>query len=232
MALNYDKNLLGDLLLITSVAAFFTAMALALKNPGIRDMLFDIHTVRRLLQGGHGLSGQVFSAFIFVLAGGGVIALGFPRLWISAVGGIIYGAFMGTFLSVIASLIGSSATYLAGKTFLAHVVERRAGDTLMVWRLRFQENAFWWVLYGRLFPFSNSTLMNMLCGSCVVPFISFFSASFIGFIPLAAIFATFGSGGVKGNMLQIILASALLVVSIFARRIFKGKDAPTSPSAG
>ena len=232
MALKYDKKLFGDLLLIMALAAFFTTMALALKNPTLRDMIFDVDTVRSLLQGGHGLSGRIVSLLIFVLAGGGVIAVGVPRLWISAVGGIIYGALMGTFLSVIASLIGASAVYFAGKTILSHVVERRVGDTLKVWRSRFQDNAFWWVLYGRLFPFSNSTLMNLLCGSCVVPFVPFITASFLGFIPLAVVFATFGSGGVKGNMLQIILATVLLVISIFARRLLKGKNATASQSAG
>lgn len=232
MDLKYDKKLFGDLFLILALVTFFTAMALALKNPAVSDMIFDIETVRSLLQGGPGLSGRIVSLIVFILAGGGIIALGVPRLWISALGGIIYGAFMGTVLSVIASLLGASAVYWAGKTFLSHVVERRVGDTLKVWRTRFQDNAFWWVLYGRLFPFSNSTLMNLLCGSCVVPFVPFITASSLGFIPLAVVFATFGSGGMKGNMFQIILATVLLVISIFARRLLKGKNVTASQSAG
>lgn len=222
MGLKTDKFLLKDILLIAALVIFFTAMAFVLEQPGIRSIVFDIDTLRFLLQGGDAAPNRLFSALAFLLAGGAVIAIGVPRLWISAAGGIIYGAFMGTLLSVLASLIGASVLYLAGKTILSHIAQRRLGDTMKIWQGRFQDNAFWWVLYGRLFPFSNSTLMNLLCGSCLVPFTQFMLGSLVGFIPLAVVFATFGSGGIKGNLFQIALASALLIISVFSRRLLKG----------
>jgi uncharacterized membrane protein YdjX (TVP38/TMEM64 family) len=94
------------------------------------------------------------------------------------------------------------------------------GGALKIWKRRFQENAFWWVLYGRLFPFSNSTLMSLVCGSCRVSFREFMIGSFIGFMPLTITFATFGSGSMKGNLWQIGFATALLVISIFSRNLF------------
>ena len=162
-------------------------MALLLERPDLRKLLFDIDTIRSELKGGGDTSGYLFSGLIFTLAGGGLIALGVPRLWASAVGGIIYGAFIGSILSILASLFGASVLYLAGKSILAAVVERRVGDKARMWKVRFQENAFWWVLYGRLFPFSNSTVMSLLCGSCKVPFIPFM-------IGLARRFCPAGSG--------------------------------------
>jgi uncharacterized membrane protein YdjX (TVP38/TMEM64 family) len=204
-------------------------MAILLEKSEIRKYLFDINTMRETLQGGHGGSGRISSAFVFTLLWGSLIAAGVPRLWASAVGGIIYGAFMGTLLSLIASVLGASILYGAGISILAGVVERRMGSTLLLWRNRFQENAFWWVLYGRLFPFSNSTLMSLLCGSCRVPFEYFSLGSLLGFAPLAVVFSTFGSGGVKWNLWQIGLATALLLLSIFSRKLF-GKLFPVGPT--
>ncbi|MCE5273717.1 MAG: VTT domain-containing protein [Syntrophaceae bacterium] len=214
-----DEKLRGDIARVVLLAAFFFAIAFLLQRPDLRKILFDMDTLRSVLKGGEGTSGYLMSALVFTLAGGGLIALGFPRLWASAVGGIIYGAFMGTILSVMASLLGASVLYQAGKTLFSAVVERRVGDRLKVWQVRFRENAFWWVLYARFFPFSNSTVMSLLCGSCNVPFTAYLLGSLVGFVPLAVVFAAFGSGGAKGNLWQIGFATALLVLSIFSRRL-------------
>ena len=215
-----NSRLLRDIGRIVFLATVFTSLAFLLKRPHIREYFLDIQYMREVLSGGQG-TGLVFSAVLFILMWGGLIAAGIPRLWASAVGGIIYGAFLGSVISLLASLVGAAILYSAGISILSGVVERRVGGTLKLWRGRFQENAFWWVLYGRLFPFSNSTLMSLLCGSCRVPFREFLTGSFLGFIPLAVVFATFGSGGIKGNFWQIILATGLLVLSILSRRLFK-----------
>ena len=205
---------------VVFLVALFTGLAFFLKRPHIRDYFLNIQYMRTVLSGGTG-TGLVFSALLFVLMWGGLIAAGIPRLWASAVGGVIYGAFLGSVISLLASLVGATLLYGAGISLLAGIVERRVGQTLNLWRTRFQENAFWWVLYGRLFPFSNSTLMSLLCGSCRVPFRAFLTGSFLGFIPLAVVFATFGSGGIKGNFGQIGFAAALLVLSILSRKLLK-----------
>jgi uncharacterized membrane protein YdjX (TVP38/TMEM64 family) len=219
MNLKIDRQVVSDIGRVVLVAALFALMAVLLDRPEVREGLFDIRRMREVLQGGWDGHNRLLSAFLFVVVWGGLVAAGIPRLWASAVGGIIYGAFMGTVLSLLASLIGSSVLYAAGAYMLSGVVERRLGPTVRIWRDRFQENGFWWVLYGRLFPLSNSTVMSLLCGSCRVPFRHFILGSLLGFIPLALVLATFGSGGVKGNMRQIVLATVLLALSVFSRRI-------------
>jgi uncharacterized membrane protein YdjX (TVP38/TMEM64 family) len=219
MSGRFDNNLVGDITRVVLLVAFFSAMPILLKRDDLRHFLFDLNTIRATLQGGQQFSGHFFPTLVFTLAVGGLIALGVPRLWASTVAGIIYGAFVGTLLSLLASLLGASVLYLAGRSMFASVVERRLRDKLNVWKIRFQENAFWWVLYGRFFPFSNSTIMSLLCGSCRVPYSPFMIGSLIGFVPLAVVFATYGSGGVKGNMWQIGFATVLLLFSILSRRL-------------
>ncbi len=216
-----NKRLLGDIIRVVLSLAFFSAMALLLERADLRKLVFDINTIRSALKGSGDPSDYFFSVLIFTFAGGGLIALGVPRLWASVAGGMIYGAFIGSVLSILAPLFGSSLLYLAGKSILAPVVERRVGDKARIWKARFQENAFWWVLYGRLFPLSNSTILSLLCGSCKVPFIPFMTGSLVGFVPLAVTFATYGSGGVKRNIWQIGFATMLLGLSIFFRSFMK-----------
>ena len=213
MGTGSPKTLAGDIVRIAAVAALFIVLALLLKVPAVRSVLFDLDTFRAVLKGGDSLLDRLASAGYFVLIGSMLIALGVPRLWASAVGGAIYGAVLGTLLSIPASLFGAAILYYAGRFLLARVVERQAGE-----KRRFQDNAFWWVLYMRLFPFSNSTLMSLFCGSCKVPFRAFLLGSLLGFAPLAVAFATFGSGGIKGNACQIGFATLTLVAFMVFRR--------------
>ena len=217
----FDKKLIGDVVKIILLAAFFSSMAFLLEQPDIRKFLLDVDNILTRLRGGGDISGYIFSSLIFILSSGVLIALGIPRIWASAVGGGIYGVFMGSILSIIASLIGTSILYLAGKTILTGIVERRAGDKLGMWKVRFQENTFWWVLYGRFFPFSNSTVMSLLSGSCNIHFTPYILGSLVGFVPLAVVFAICGSGSIKGNMWQIGFATMLLILAIFSRNLIK-----------
>jgi uncharacterized membrane protein YdjX (TVP38/TMEM64 family) len=216
-----NKGLFADVLRVGLLVAVFTAMAVVFRRQDLGKLLFDIDTIRTELSGGGNFSGRALSGLIFTLAGGGLTVFFLPRLWVSAVGGIIYGAFTGTILSLLATLFGASVLHVAGKYLLAEVVERRMGDKVNTWKVRFQENAFWWVLYGRLFPFSNSTAMSLICGSCKVPFLPFLWGSLLGYVPLTVVFATYGSGGAKGNIWQIGLATLLLVCSITLRSFLK-----------
>ncbi len=223
MSAGVDRKVAGDVCRVAGVAVFFVAITVFLERSGLRDVLFDIETFRSLLQGGSSSAGRMFSAVVFVVGGAGIIALGMPRLWASAVGGVVYGALMGTVLSVLASILGASILYLAGRSLLGRVVERRLGSGFGYWRKRFRENAFWWVLYGRLIPFSNSTVMSLFCGSCGVPFKAYVQGSVLGFIPLAAVFAAFGSGGLEGNLGQIGFAVLVLAAFVILRRMINAR---------
>jgi len=52
--------------------------------------------------------------------------------------------------------------------------------------------------------------------------------SLLGFIPLAIVFAMYGSGGVTGSLWQIAFATALLILSMAARKILDKWFTPSS----
>lgn len=205
-----------DVARIALLTAAVVALALLFKSETVRHY-FDIEVWRATLQQGSFAGGRTGAALLFVACGGAAITLGMPRIWVAALGGAVYGALLGSVLALLASMIGAAIVYQAGRLFLRDVVNRRVGGRLEVWRDRFRENGFWWVLYGRLFPFSNSTAKSLLCGSCEVPFLPYLAASFIGFIPHTLIFAVFGSGGAKASLPQIVLGFCLMLLVFFSR---------------
>lgn len=206
----------ADLLRFMAVGFIFLALAILIRQESGGDFQLLVQKYRLLLQG-VSVGGVWSSRLLFILAAGLAISLGIPRLLVCGVAGSIYGSQLGTGLAMAGSLIGAAILYCLGRLFLWKVVERRLGGQLALWMTRFQENAFWWVLYGRLFPFSNSTMKSLLCGSCRVPFTPYLSASFLGFLPLTLAFTTFGSGGSSGDIRQVLLGFVLLLVALMSR---------------
>lgn len=213
-------GLAADLLRLILVGIGFLGLALLVRHGLHGDTRAGLQELRQFLQGSEIAGGRWLTSMIFIAVGSLAISVGVPRLWVSGVAGAVYGALLGIAVALTSSLVGAAVVYLLGQRFLASVVKRRFGGRLGLWRQRFHQNAFWWVLYGRLIPFSNATLTSLLCGSCRVPFSRYLIASFIGFIPLTIVFAAFGSGGLKGNINQIYLGFGLLLAAFFARWIF------------
>lgn len=201
-----------DLTTILIVGAVFLALALFFRSELAGNLFENIQAIRSFLKSGAVPGGLAGSGTVFVLGSGLLISLGVPRIWISALGGAVYGALLGAALSLCSTIIGATTLYIAGSTFLGSVVERRFGSRTGKFVQRLSREAFWWTLYLRLFPFSNSTVQSLLFGSLRVPFTAYFFGSILGFIPLTIVFAVFGSGGVKGNYNQIWLGFALILV--------------------
>jgi len=213
------RRLVRDLLKVLALAIVFLLLAWAVETRLVHEF-FDIDHWRQMFSGGHHVGSAEAGILLFVLAGSLLIAAGLPRLLVAAVGGGIYGALFGALLSLLSALIAAIIIYFVGHGLLRDMVDRRFRGRLAVWRARLRQRAFWWVLYTRLFPFTNSTLNSLLCGACDVPFWPFLAASFLGFIPQSVVFALFGSGGATANYLQIAVAVGLLLVTMVLQIIF------------
>jgi uncharacterized membrane protein YdjX (TVP38/TMEM64 family) len=131
----------------------------------------------------------------------------------------LFGLLWGILLALAASVAGAAIVYRFGRTLLAGMVRRRIGPRLALWQTRFETNAFWWVLYLRLFPLSNATLAGLLCGACRIPLGPYLAGSLLGFIPLTLVFAVFGSGGARGNLYLVGLGFMLIILTVFGRKV-------------
>ena len=214
-----SEGLGRDVLKIIAVSAFFVGIALVLQNDALRSRLLDLPLLRDLLKTA-GEPGHIYrQALLFVLTFSLLIGVGMPRLWVSAIAGAAFGALWGSLLALVASVAGAAIVYRFGRSLLAGILQRRIGSRLALWQARFERNAFWWVLYMRLFPLSNATLAGLVCGACRIPVGAYLAGSLLGFVPLTFVFAIFGSGGVKGNFYQVALGTVLLLLVVGGRKL-------------
>jgi uncharacterized membrane protein YdjX (TVP38/TMEM64 family) len=215
-----------DLLKIVAVSFFFVGIALLLRNESLRSQFLNMPLVREMFSGTSVPDGSAWrQAVLFVAAFSLLIGVGMPRLWVSAIAGAAFGTLWGTLLALAASVAGAAIVYRFGRTLLAGVLRRRIGPRLAVWQARFATNAFWWVLYMRLFPLSNATLAGLLCGACRIPMGAYLAGSLLGFLPLTVVFAVFGNGGARGNFYQVALGAILLAAAVGGRK-FLGRFIP------
>jgi uncharacterized membrane protein YdjX (TVP38/TMEM64 family) len=220
-----SEGLWKDVLKIIAVSFFFVGIALLLRNASFRSQFLDIPLLRALFTGTN-IPGRTWQQVVlFLITFSLLIGVGMPRLWVSAIAGAAYGALWGTCLALAASVAGAAIVYRFGRSLLAGMLRRRIGPRLALWQQRFETNAFWWVLYLRLFPLSNATVAGLVCGACRIPFGAYLAGSLLGFIPLAIVFAVFGSGGASGNFYQVALGALLLVVAVAGRKLL-GKAFP------
>jgi len=209
------ERLWKDLLKISAASLFFGGVALLLRNDSFRFQLVNLPLLREVLPVTGGTWRQ---ALFFTVTFSLLIGVGMPRLWVSALGGAAFGLLWGSLLALAASVAGAAIVYRFGRTLLADMVRRRIGPRLALWQTRFETNAFWWVLYMRLFPLSNATLAGLLCGACRIPHGPYLAGSLLGFIPLTLVFAVFGSGGASGSYYQVAVGALLLVAAVGSRK--------------
>jgi uncharacterized membrane protein YdjX (TVP38/TMEM64 family) len=214
------RQLVKDIAKVLAIALLFVAFAVLLESEFVRTH-FDIDSWRISLQQGQFAGGRINAAILFVLAGSVAISMGVPRILVAVFAGAVYGAVTGSVLALCAALIGASVLHQFGRFALRNLMNRWLSGKFEVWRNRFRQNDFWWVLYGRLFPFANSTVLSLLCGSCEVPFRPYLLASFLGFIPLTVVFALFGSGGAKAHTGQIALGMCLMLLVFLSRKFLR-----------
>lgn len=146
----------------------------------------------------------------FIIISSLMIGIGVPRLWISSLAGWLFGIPMGVFVSLTASVLGTATVYQAGRYLLVKRFESHT--SLGGLQKRFRRSPFVSVLYARLFPFSNSTLVSLFSGACQVCFIKFLAASLIGFFPLTLVFCLVGNGSSTLQAGQIIMGFVLIIL--------------------
>ena len=154
----------------------------------------------------------IFSAFWVMLLG-----FGSPILILS---GIIFGKWIGTFISLISISVGSLCLYIIGSYFFSNLINKILKNKFTKFIERFQKNEFYYFLAFRTagglgIPFG---LQNLLPVIFKIKNHNYFFASFIGFIPHFFIWNSIGAGINKFikevdefSMLNLILSEEIYV---------------------
>jgi uncharacterized membrane protein YdjX (TVP38/TMEM64 family) len=208
-----------DISALVLVTLFFGIAAYVFHLPSVRKEIFDLLKWRAFLRG-FGETGNLVFVCVFALANG----CGLPRLWICAIAGALYGAHMGTWIAMVSTLLGATMNFFFGKWLLRGLIKRRLTGRSRIWHDRFRENAFYWVLYIRLFPFGNATITNLISGASRMRYIEFFLATFLGYLPFTITFALFGSSASKQKPSQLVMGAFLFAVVLVLRWIYSTKQ--------
>lgn len=109
-------------------------------------------------------------------------------------GGFLFGVVLGTLYTVIGATIGASIVFLAARTALGDVLERRAGPTVRKMEQGFREDATSYMLLLRLVPIFPFWLVNIVPALLGVPFRIYVLTTFFGIIPGSAVYTSVGNG--------------------------------------
>lgn len=214
-------SVLKNLMKVVLTGCFFLLVAVMAKQSGsIRHYSGEITDF--FSHPGTGLLQFVWAEMIlFVLAGGILVAIGIPRLWVSALAGGIFGCMSGFILGMAASILGALGVYQISSLFLPDGIKKRLAKRFEHQLPGIKANGFWWVLYARLFPFSNSTLLSAICSIFEIPMKAFIAGSAIGFMPLTLVFSFYGDASFKGDYKVIVITCLCLLIAALIHMLLR-----------
>jgi uncharacterized membrane protein YdjX (TVP38/TMEM64 family) len=164
---------------------------------------------------GQGLAGEA----LFVLLGAVLTAVGLPRQGIAFLGGYAFGAALGIALGLLAQVLGAALGFgwarLIGRGWAERRLAGRFGQRLRPLRDAIAEQPFGTTLALRLLPVGNNLALNLLAGMTGIAAAPFLAASALGYLPQTAIFALLGKGVRVDGAWQLVLAAAMLGLSVW-----------------
>lgn len=167
-----------------------------LRWSGLADYL-SLETLRNhrgTLQGwvaAHGLLAAAVYVAIYVAA----VAFSMPgAVFLTLSGGFLFGALLGTALTVVAATIGATLVFLLAKTLFGADALDRFGVPAAQLAEGIRRNAASYLLVLRLVPVFPFFLVNLIPAFVGVPLATYMATTFVGIIPATAVFSLAGAG--------------------------------------
>jgi len=130
-------------------------------------------------------------AAVYVVA----VALSVPgALFLTLIGGILFGAVLGGMATVVGATLGATAVFLVARSAFGGRMLRRVGPRAEKLGEGFRANAFNSLLFPRLVPLFPFWLVNLAPALFGVPLCTFVLATLLGIIPGTFAFSFVGAG--------------------------------------
>lgn len=170
-------------------------VALAWATGAARLLSFEALSAHRAALDAWVAARPVASAAAYVLAYVVVVALSLPGgVVMTLAGGLLFGAWIGTGLTVLGATIGACALFLVARSALAPLVAGRAAGLVDRIRPGLERDGFFYLLTLRLIPVVPFWLANLAPALVGMPFGAYAAATAIGIIPGTAVFSGIGAG--------------------------------------
>jgi uncharacterized membrane protein YdjX (TVP38/TMEM64 family) len=166
-----------------------------------------------------------WKGILILLLVGSITPLAFvPRWPLAVICGIAYGMVYGSLVASLAGLLGAAFHY----KLAAWIITDRDRTLFenMAWfrKLEHTQYPFQFILALRLFPLSNFSATNLVCGLLRIPFGCYLGASFLGMLPSTIVFVMAGKGLFDKNMQVVawmLALSALLALLPVLRNVLR-----------
>lgn len=134
----------------------------------------------------------LFSFMLMYIIG---VASSLPgALFLTLIGGFLFGPWVGTLTVVISATLGAMLVYLAVKLALRDWVAKRNAKWLKSMEQGFKNNALSYLLFLRLVPVFPFFLVNIIPALLGVPLSTFMIGTFFGIMPGSFIYVLVGNG--------------------------------------
>jgi len=176
------------------------------------------------------ISQGAWGPLIFVLLAAAGVAIGAPRLWMTALGGFAFGWLAGGALALTGSLGGSWLTFGYARYLGREWVQARVGRRLNRVNELIQQHGIMVTFVMRAAPIGNNYASTLILAVSPISPGSFLLGTALGILPSTAIYALFGSAASGGAIGRLTTAALLLltlsgVYYVLARRSTLVRDA-------
>lgn len=135
------------------------------------------------------------AAAIFMLAYVLVVAFSVPgAVWLTLVGGFLFGTLAGSAIVIVAATIGATAIFLAARTALGDVLRKKAGRWLEKMEAGFRRGEISYLLILRLVPAVPFFVANLAPAFLGVRAWTFIWTTLVGIIPGTVVYISIGAG--------------------------------------
>jgi uncharacterized membrane protein YdjX (TVP38/TMEM64 family) len=171
------------------------AIALLLRSGLLGRMSLDgLRESRGQLLGlvhAHPLLSLLAYALVYVAS----VALSLPTaLILTLTGGFLFGPWLGGSAAAVSCTLGAVIVFLISRLAVGDAVEAKTGPRVRALAEEIKKDAFFYILTLRLIPVTPFWLTNVAAALIAIPASTFASATLIGILPPALIYAGIGSG--------------------------------------
>ncbi len=152
------------------------------------------------------------SAAVYPLLYAGLTVLLFPGAVITAAGGALFGALLGTGLTLIGATAGATASFLIGRRLGRAQVERIAGRRIGALDAWLERSGLLAVLYVRLVPLFPFNALNYAAGVTALRTRDYVVGTAIGIVPGTFAYAALGSSLDDPTSPEFLVALGLVVL--------------------
>lgn len=164
----------------------------------------------------------VWGPLVFVTAYALLTGAGFPAVFLSTLGALVFGKWLGTGLNLLGAMGGASIAFAFSRFLLKDFFERRIfGES--PWYARFNEgvrqNGFYYILLVRLIPLFPFNGVNFAAGITNLRYRRYFFGTLLGMVPHAFVYANavaeLGESAAQGFAMTPGLAGAMALLTLF-----------------